>query len=225
MIRPIRKTKLYEDVASSITDMIRSGEWGLGERIPTESALADRFEVGRSTVREAVKSLQITGVLHSKAGMGTFVSESAVRLIQSSELMALLEDDGELSSIVETRYILEPQMAALAAARRTEDDCCQLEGILAVMEQCETKAQLLEQGYQFHSLLAQITRNRILTGFYESIAGKLLCIRDLDFLTLEVYRKGIGDHRAIAQAIREKDGERAKTLMQKHLKQDYRRYL
>ncbi len=155
MIEPIQRSKLYEDVARRITEMVRDGEWLPGERIPTENALAERFEVGRSTVREAVKSLQIAGVLRSRTGKGTFVAENACSMIRSTELVKLLENGAEIADLVETRIAIEPAMAALAAQRCDGGGTILLQEILAAMERCETKSELLEEGHRFHSAVAE----------------------------------------------------------------------
>ena len=78
----IFRTKLYEDVTNRMIDCIRLEQWEPGGRIPSETALAQTFDVSRSTVREAVKSLQTAGLLLSRAGSGTYVSEGAPLVIQ-----------------------------------------------------------------------------------------------------------------------------------------------
>jgi len=121
MSEPIFRIKLYEEVANLITERIRTEQWRAGDRLPPEAELAKEFDVSRSTVREAVRSLQIAGLLRSRAGSGSFVTENAPMILQTRELAAIMGDREHLRDLVQTRFILEPQMAALAAKQATEE--------------------------------------------------------------------------------------------------------
>ena len=116
-------------------------------------------------------------------------------------------------------------MAYLAARRADASDLSAMDGILKVMHGCTSKEELMKQGYLFHRKIAEAAGNKILSGFYHSIETQLLSQRDLDFLTMEVYQRGIGDHEAILQAIKAHEADLAKTLMEQHLRRDYQRYL
>ena len=225
MIQPIVKSKLYEDVSIQIVEMVKTDAWAEGARIPTEAKLASMFHVGRNSVREAVKSLQLSGILISSPGLGTFIAHNALQKIRNTELLGLLSNGEYLADLIETRLVLETHLARLAALRATPESIRRLEKTLEEMRYCEDKKVLMEQGYLFHTQIAEITGNKILIGFYQSIASQLLSQRDLDFLTLEIYRRDIGEHEAILEAIREHDGEKAMSLMERHLQKDYGRYL
>ena len=225
MIQPIVKNKLYEDVSSQIVEMIKTDSWPEGSRIPTEAELASMFRVGRNSIREAVKSLQLSGILLSSPGLGTFVTPNALQKIRNTELLGMLSNEEYLTDLIETRLVLETRLARLAALRATPESIIRLEKTLEEMRKCESKQVLSEQGFLFHTEIAEISGNRILTGFYRSIASQLLSQRNLDFLTLEIYRRDIGEHEAILNAIREHDGEKAMVLMERHLQNDYKRYL
>lgn len=225
MIQPIIKNKLYENVSSQIIEMIKTGAWGEGARIPTEAKLASMFGVGRNSVREAVKSLQLSGILVSSPGLGTFITQNAFQKIRNSELLGLLSSGEYLTDLIETRLALETNLARLAALRATPENIRGLEKTLEEMRRCQDKNVLVEQGYRFHTQIAESTGNKILIGFYQSIASQLLSQRDMDFLTLEIYQRDIGEHAAILEAIREQDGEKAMSLMEQHLQKDYGGYL
>ncbi len=226
MIQPIAKNRLFKDISEQIVDMIKTGSWPEGSRIPTEAELTGLFCVGRNSVREAVKSLQLSGILESSPGLGTFVTPNALQKIRNAELLNLLSNEDCLADLTETRLVLETQLTRLAASRAKPADIAALEKTLNEMRrQPENKEALLEQGYRFHTRIAETTGNRFLIGFYRSIAGQLHGQRDLDFLTLEVYKRDIEDHESILQAIRERDGQKAMILMERHLKKEYARYL
>ena len=221
----IFRTKLYEDVTNRMIDCIRLEQWEPGGRIPSETALAQTFDVSRSTVREAVKSLQTAGLLRSRAGSGTYVSEGAPLVIQTRELARIMADPGALRELVQARYVLEPQLAALAAEHADEAEINGLFATIARMRSKKSRFELMSVGYQFHLELAAAAHNRILEGFYRSAAGQMRSMRVLESLTLEVYLEGIEEHFAIAGAIRQHDAPLAAQRMQEHLKKDYSAYL
>ena len=225
MSDPIFRTKLYEDVAALLQERIRSEQWRAGERLPAEPDLAKEFDVSRSTVREAVRSLQIAGLLRSRAGSGSFVTENAPMILQTRELAAIMGDREHLRDLVQTRFILEPQMAALAAKQATEEEKIHLRYLVDRMAEKKDRFSLMTAGYAFHMELARMSHNVVLEGFYQSAAGQLRSMRVLESLTEEIYRDGIEEHRLIAEAVAASDADSAKRLMKEHLKKDYASFL
>lgn len=221
MSETIQRTKLYEDVTERMLDHIRTETWAPGTKIPPEVELAKLFDVSRCTIREAVKSLQIAGFLRSRAGSGTFVSERAPTLLQTQALAGIMADPAALRELVQARYILEPQLAQMAAQAATEEEIRGLFAILDRMKRGQTRFELMSVGHQFHLSLAQLAHNRVLYGFYVSAASQMRSMRVLESLTLEVYRSGIHEHAAIAH----RDGALAAQRMREHLQNDYGPYL
>ena len=225
MSEPIFRIKLYEEVANHIQDRIRSEQWRAGERLPAEAELAKEFDVSRSTVREAVRSLQLSGLLRSRTGAGTFVAESAPMILMTRELAEIMSDPNHLRDLVEARLLLEPQLAALAAEHADPAEKAALLQMVDRMEQEQDRFGLMTQGHAFHMALAAASHNVVLNGFYQSAARQLRSMRVLESLTLEVYRRGVEDHRQIAMAVADRDPERAKEAMARHLAEDYAEYL
>ena len=225
MSEPIFRIKLYEEVANHIQDRIRSEQWRAGERLPAEAELAKEFDVSRSTVREAVRSLQMSGLLRSRTGAGTFVAESAPMILLTRELAEIMSDPNHLRDLVEARLLLEPQLAALAAEHADPAEKTALLQMVDRMEQEQDRFGLMTQGHAFHMALAAASHNVVLSGFYQSAARQLRSMRVLESLTLEVYRRGVEDHRQIAMAVADCDPEKAKEVMARHLAEDYAEYL
>lgn len=221
----IQRLKLWEEVSEQILTRIRSQQWPAGTKLPSEVELAKLFDVSRATVRAAVKNLQFSGVLRTRSGSGTYVSGAASTVLETKDLALVMSDPENLHALVQTRYILEPQMAALAACRATTQEVDQLFTILHAMEQDSDKHALMIHGYLFHQAVAQFSHNQVLYGFFQSAAQQLRGLRVLDSLTMEVYLDGVQEHRAIAEAIAAKDPTLAKERMRKHLKKDYATYL
>ena len=225
MSDPIFRIKLYEDVANRIQDRIRSEQWRAGDRIPAEADLAKDFDVSRSTVREAVRSLQLSGILRSKAGAGTYVADHAPMILLTRELAGILSDPDHLHDLVQARYMLEPQLAALAAQKATSEEKAELLAVIDRMRQENDRFGLMSLGHQFHVKLAAMSHNAVLLGFYQSAASQMRSMRVLESLTLEVYLQGVEDHRRIAEAVASGDGVAARTAMADHLAKDYAAYL
>jgi len=221
----IHRTKLSEDVAELILSRIRSRLWTEGTRLPSEPELAALFDVSRATIRSAIHSLQLSGILYSRSGSGTYVSDSAQLILETKDLALIMADPENLFSLVQARYILEPQLAALAAKNATKDEVSILYEIIQKMEQDHNKHALMSNGYQFHQTVAQLSHNRVLYGFFLSAANQLRGLRVLDSLGLETFLEGIEAHKAIACAIYDGDAALAKQLMRSHLKKDYLQYL
>ena len=225
MSDPIFRVKLYEEVANHIQDRIRSEYWRAGDRLPAEAELAKEFDVSRSTVRETVRSLQMAGILRSKAGSGTFVTERAPMILLTRELADIMSDPDHLHDLVRARYLLEPQLAALAAQKATPDEKAALLELVDRMRREEERFGLMSLGHRFHMELAAMSHNVVLNGFYQSAANQMRSMRVLDTLTLEVYRQGVEEHRHIAEAVAAGDTETAMEAMKAHLKNDYAEYL
>ena len=225
MSEPIFRIKLYEDVANHIVERVRAGHWRAGDRLPPETELAKEFDVSRSTVREAVRSLQLSGILRSRVGSGSFVTENAPMILQTRELAAIMSDREHLHDLVQARFILEPQMAALAAQQASEDEKRHLLWLVDRMAEKTDRLSLMAAGHEFHMELARMSHNAVLYGFYQSAHSQLRSMRVLESLTVQVYLAGVEEHRAIARAVMEGCAAEAKNLMKQHLKQDYAVYL
>ena len=221
----IYRTKLSEDVAKRMIEHIRSQQWEAGSKLPSEPELAELFGVSRETVRTAVRMLQKSGLLYSKRGSGTYVTERALAVLESKELAMLLETPRSIYALVQARYVLEPQLSALAVENATQEELRELFETLELMEKHLDRHSLMTYGYRFHQLVAKASHNQVLYSFYQSIASQLRGLRVLEDLTLETFLKGIDHHRAIANAISDRNGALAKELMRAHLKKDYGDYL
>lgn len=225
MKEPIQRTKLCHDVAQQMIENIQSQQWLPGMKLPSEPNLAKLFDVSRATVRSAVKILQNAGVLRSVGGSGTYVQENAPMILEARELATVLSEPQNVYELVQARYVLEPQLCALAATNATESEITVLFEILREMEKSQDRHTLMSCGYRFHQAVAEFSHNRVLYGFYQSIASQLRGMRVLDSLTLDIFLDGVEEHRSIAEAIQSRDDVLAKTLLCDHLEKDYAAYL
>lgn len=164
-----RRTGLVDQVISQLRAQIDSGEWRVGDRIPTESELSDQLEVGRNTVREAVRALAHAGLLEIRQGAGTFVRAS-------SELGGALRRRLERSRLrenLEVRRALEVEAARLASLRRSEADMARIDRTLATREEAWRERDMsafVESDFTLHKAVVLATHNRLLIDLYNDIA-------------------------------------------------------
>lgn len=173
-LKPAQRTSLSDDIVDQLTDLIAREVLKPGERIPSEKQLCQQFGVGRTSVREALKSLSVMGILESRAGDGTFVSANRDRYLGRALQWGLLLDRKVVNDLIETRLLLESHTTFLAARRATGDELAAMERAIEGMQESVADAkQYLDYDLQFHLLIAQATQNTILGTLLSAIRGYL----------------------------------------------------
>src|SRR5260370_41822643 len=126
----VRKTKVYEKIAHQIQRLIRDGLLKPGDMCPPERELADMFQVSRSSLRDAIRALELMGLVEARQGKGTVVrAPSAEALINPLSTM-LLQQRELVHELLEFREMIEPALAAHAASNASPEDLARLEYIL-----------------------------------------------------------------------------------------------
>jgi len=207
---------LAETTAAKIMDLIKQNNIQTGEKLPTEPELTKMFGVGRSTIREAVKALVSRNVLVVRQGAGTFVSELGGVPDDPLGLSFLESDYGLALDMIEFRYILEPETAALAAIHATEE---QRRLIIAACDECEnlmlSGADYHEQDSAFHEAIARASGNTIINKVVQVIHAS---IQKNIYVTADSLREfTIRQHRIIAEAVFRGDEIGAKAAMAMHM--------
>jgi len=155
-------TRLSEQLAEALVVSIRDGQLPSGQRLPTESALVQRFGVSRTVVREALSRLKTMGLIESRQGSGAFVKDSS----QSSAGQLVLTSDGSVNAViqmVEMRRALEAESAALAAARRTPADIKSIKDKIASLERAVAAGgDGVAEDVAFHTAIATAANNPFL---------------------------------------------------------------
>ena len=198
-------------------EMIRSEEYPAGTRLPSEQQLAQRFEVSRNTVRGAIRSLSIFGLLRSINGSGTFVSERANVILEAQALASIMAHPDALLELVQARCVLEPQLAAMAARAASREEIDRLFEIVERMRGVEDHTAQINIGFSFHLELARMAHNRVLLGFYTSSAKQLRDMRLLGFPVPHNYARSTEDHLRIAEAIASRDPDLSQFQMRHHI--------
>jgi DNA-binding FadR family transcriptional regulator len=211
-----RRTVLVEQVIGELERQVHSGSWALGERLPSETQLAEELGVGRSTVREAVRALISSGLLESRQGAGTYVRALAPR---AADLPARLRRAGVLE-VYEVRHGLEMLAARLAAARCTDDDVLRLEAALTRRRRARSAGRIkafVDADLDFHRGVVAAAHNPVLTDLFDAfldvLRGALLDLAGDPVLRQDTHPQ----HIALAQAIRRGDQDAAAEATADHL--------
>ena len=221
MYTPVHSNKVYEQIAKQIEQRILSGELHEGDRLPTERELAIQFQASRTAVREAMKTLAQKGLVNMRPGRGTVVIDGTSQAMRHS--LGLMMRVGQLSNnveLVEVREILEPEIAALAAARAQEEQIQAMQAAVAVMDASLNDADaFIAADNDFHRALAKGTQNELILALVDSVVDLLSVQRKQIFSVAGGPDRGQVHHKLLLEAIIRRNPEAAREAMQAHLKQ------
>ncbi|AMK12378.1 GntR family transcriptional regulator [Pseudodesulfovibrio indicus] len=215
---PIQRKTMSGEVVSQIKEMIERGRLRPGDRLPAERKLAEQFGVSRTTVREGIKILSESGLLASRQGAGTFVSERDGGSREGSLIEAVLAGNYGLHDVFEVRKMLEPEIAALAARNGSPDAKTRLEAILMEQEQA-----ILTGGtgagfdHQFHQALAEASGNPVLREMVTALHEGFSRSRAEGVQSSQRQKASLAAHRAIVEAVKHGHAMQAERAMREHL--------
>lgn len=217
-IRSVQRRRLYEDIVQRFHSLIRQGVLKHGVRLPSERMLAEQFNVSRSSVREAIRSLELQGLVVSRRGSGTFINTEALESVVALLAGTLSAGNETMKEIFEVRHLLEPQIAAVAATRAGLDEVQRLADIL------EEQQQQLEQGESgvdadtaFHFALAAATHNSALVKVVSAVEDILRLSRDRSLQEPGRAKRSLASHHQILEKVKDGDAEGAREAMEYHL--------
>ncbi|HEV8635010.1 MAG TPA: FadR/GntR family transcriptional regulator [Chloroflexota bacterium] len=217
-IQPVRRRALHEQVAEALRGLIAEGKLGPGDALPPERDLARQFGVSRVTVREALRTLQLVGLVETRQGGGNFVCEPSLDHVVAPLSTVLQHSRRRRAELLDARAVFEPAVARLAAERRSEADLAELEAILARQSERVARGELaVEEDSAFHLALARATGNGVVVHVIETINRLLLESRERSLKTPDRPRRSLEGHRRIAAAIRVRDAEAARRAMLDHI--------
>ena len=216
-IKPIRRTSISDQVSMQIKQLILDKDWKPGERIPSETELAELFGVSRVSVREALLKLNAIGLLESRFSGGNYVREVGADFYLNAIIPAAYVSSNSLLELLEFRQVMEAKQAGLAARKAKPEDVARLEEIHKDMVKNAGNLEAFsEADLRFHIELARITQNSLLVACMELIRD-VLGENMQKLVAQRGYESGINDHRQILAAIRENDERRAIQVMDDHV--------
>jgi GntR family transcriptional regulator, transcriptional repressor for pyruvate dehydrogenase complex len=214
--KPPADTRVTAKLIRSIKRLISSGEIVPGAKFPPERELAKEFGVNRASLRQALKVLEIMGVLTQRVGDGTYLSASAESILKEPLDFLILLDDLSHHELMETRMIVEPELAARAAERATTEDLVSLRRAIAAMENCRTNQERLEADLAFHQCIFRASGNRICHLLFNVIHRSVLTSMSQLSTRVPIDRP-LTFHKRIFAAIQQRNPEDARRQMLEHI--------
>src|ERR1035438_4654629 len=218
-LKPVSRVTLGEQVAAQLAEQISEGHWLPGDKLPSETELCATLRIGRSTLREALKSLAYVGLVQMRPGEGTYVLENTQLLVDRIRTGGVLRTEKELQDVSEARLILETELAAMAAERMEPADLERLEELLKDMERClkGDGREYAALDVDFHLAIAKSSKNQLLHELLVPIRGVLQ-----EFIAKSQEMPGIREnaqehHAKILAALRQRNPEKAKREIRAHL--------
>jgi GntR family transcriptional repressor for pyruvate dehydrogenase complex len=216
-----RPQPVKEDVTvrllSSFKRLLSEGTLVAGTRLPAERDLAESFQVSRSSLRQALKVLEIMGVISQRVGDGTYVNAAAPQLLGEPMEFLILLDGISFHELMEARIIVEPELAARAASRATDDDLATLRReTMAMKEFAGNHTKVSEHDIRFHQAIFNAAGNRVCSMMFTVIHQALHNLMDLTSRLVPVEHTLLL-HQRIYAAIKKGDADEARRRMTEHL--------
>lgn len=213
------RRSLSDAVFDHIQRAIKSGAYGMDERLPTEHALAAEFQVSRPVVRDALQRLRDQGLIYSRRGAGSFVREPGLREPLGFGQMESLSD---LQHCYDFRLTIEPQAAAMAASRHSVPALEKIKSALTLLRDATNRhAHRADADFMFHLSIAQASANPYFSTAMQALEKHIAVGMQFHGLSLRSTSGGLQhvfvEHSAVYDAIARGDAEAAHALMKKHL--------
>jgi GntR family transcriptional repressor for pyruvate dehydrogenase complex len=198
-------------------EMLRAGVLRQGSRLPPERELAAQFKVARSSLRQALKVLEMMGVITQKVGDGSYLNTDTSAVLSVPMEFLFLLDDTSVLELAELRLIMEPEFARLAAQRATVQDIELLRQSIHDLESSSNDQwKLVSSDLLFHRAIFQASQNGLAARLFQTIHRAMTKMMLMTSQLVELEHT-LAFHKPIMQAIEWRDGERAAHLMKEHL--------
>ena len=214
--KTLADTRITAKILEKIKRLISTGAVVPGGKFPPERELAKEFGVNRASLRQALKVLEIMGVLAQRVGDGTYLSASAESTLQEPLDFLVLLDDLSHHELLETRMIVEPELAARAAQRATAEDMIGLRKAIVAMEHCKTNQERLDADLAFHECIFRASGNRICHLLFRVIHRNVLTSMSQLSTRVSIDRP-LNFHKRIYEAIQSRNSEEARRQMFDHI--------
>lgn len=221
MFSPIKNTKVYEQVIDQIKEMIANGTLKRGDKLPSERELVEQLQVSRTSIREALRALQIIGLVECNQGEGNFIKESFENsLFEPLSIMFMLQETSP-EEILELRKVIETETTALAAKRISDDELEHMGNLITQFKEAKDDLNGVEIDKEFHYLIAQASKNLLILNILNAVSSlidsfikdarkKILAVEDNRELLVK-------QHENIYDALLKHNSKDAALYMRRHL--------
>lgn len=217
VMKEIQRISITDAIVDSIRDMIESGEYAIGDRLPTEARLCELMNVSRSSLREAIRVLQALGYVQIQPGRGTFVTQNRISIDNEKWFSS---DSVNFTSFMEVRMALELLAVRLAAEHCRPGELDELKEIHASFVEADKEkdcVRLIMLDELFHSKIMAISKNSLLVSINAQLLEAFRVFRSSSFANEEFYHNAVEPHGRIVDSFAAKDPDRAVQEMKQHL--------
>ena len=219
-LEAVRKERRYEQVAEQIQKLIAQGTLKPGDRLPPERELATRFGVARSSIRDAVRTLEVMGILEPRQGAGTVVRDLSADSLVVPLATVLVRKRELVSELLDVRRMLEPGLAARAAKNATVEEVLELEDILRRQaEKMRRGEPTIEEDSEFHYVIGRAARNSVVLKVLDVLMDLLRESRARSLQAPGRPERSYAGHMRVLRAIKRRDPEAAEKAVRKHLEE------
>ena len=217
-IKSIKRESITERSTATLKDFIIKGRLKTGDFLPPELELSKRLGIGRTTLREAIKTLELQGFVKKKHGVGVMVVEESDKAAEDMLRLMLIRGKSSLKELFEVRYCLELKAVELAAINGTEEEIAEIESFVSIMQDSITRMdEYIEADIGFHLAIAKASHNNLLALILHAIRP---LFEELFEATLKYDHhpeRSMNYHEKIYQAINIRDVDAAVDAMKNHL--------
>ena len=217
LVQPVRRDRLYQGIVQQIEGLLERGELKAGDQLPPERQLAEQFQVSRASVREALRSLELLGIVETRAGGGTFVRQAQPDDL-ARPLQSLIARGHTIADVIDVRGLVEPAVAERAARNITTDEIAELRGIIDTQERKVASGEpYVDEDTRFHEIIGTAARNELLVTVLGVIWDVLRASREEWLQTERRAHASIEAHRRILAALEKHDPAAARTAAADHI--------
>ena len=216
----VRKTRVFEGIAQQIQRLIVDGTLKPGDRLPPERELAERFGVARSSVRDAIRTLELVGLVVPRHGEGTVVADVSPEAVVTPIASVLVRKRALIGELLDVRKMIEPALAARAAVRASDDEIARLEDVLRRQREKVLRGEsTVEEDTEFHYLIALAAKNSVVKSVLDVLMGLLRETRALSLQTRGRPQRSLAGHRRVLEAIKRHDPAAAERAVRQHVEE------
>jgi DNA-binding FadR family transcriptional regulator len=218
-IRPVRSARLFEGVLEQLYGLISNGKLATGDRLPSERELCEMFQVSRTSIRAALRTMGALGLVETKNGGGTYVTQGSVESLGEILSVVLFHGFNDLEQIYEARRVIETWTAYLAAKRITEGQIERLEELVDQQEREVREGKSgVETDFEFHLTIGRAAGNEVVSRLLYSMITLIFKGLDPSKRPPSDLSTSVDQHREIIGALRSRDALQAMYLMWDHIK-------
>lgn len=213
----VKRNKVYEEVARQIERLILK-KLQPGDKLPSERELAETLSVSRSSIRDAIRSLELMGMVEPRQGTGTIVKEISADALVNPLANVLRRKEKAIAELLDFRLMLEPHLAARAATHASNDEISEMEEILDRQEAKLNKGDsAIPEDSEFHYSIALASGNSVVLKVLDTLMDLLRDTRERSLQVEGRPPKSLAGHRRILSAIKKHDSSAAESAMRRHI--------